>query len=49
MCMAWHCQRVPTFAHQLPDVSKCMSSDSPCNLYLRVTRMSDVCDRSDIS
>ena len=39
-CIAWHCHRVPTFAHQLPDLSKCMSSDSPCNLYLRVTRQS---------
>ena len=46
MCIACHCQRVPTFAHQLHDSSKLMSSDSPCNFYSRVTRM---CDMSDIS
>ena len=44
--IAWHCQRVPPFAHQLHDLSKCMSSDSPYNLYSRMTRL---CDMSDIS
>ena len=37
---------VTKFAHQLLDLSKLMSSDSPCNFYSRVTRM---CDMSDIS
>ena len=45
-CIAWHCQCVPTFAHQLHDLSKFMSSDSPCNLYSRVTRLSDISDIS---
>ena len=37
-CIAWHCQCVPTFAHQLHDLSKCSTSNSSCNLYSRVTR-----------
>ena len=36
MCIAWHCQRVPTFAHQFHDLSKFMSSDSSCKQYSRM-------------